>query len=176
MIRGPIEFPQPYPNLLKNSLLRDLLLDSLPPFLRFEDMDCLRFAVCPHAPFLDHRVVDLLLAVAPELLIREGQQKRVIREAMRGILPEPLRTRTNKVGINVPLRSWLGDPSSQLIRMFRETIRAGYLERERIVDPELLEPLLDRPTLVQSYFLWRVVALSLWLAGNRSWRRPKAGR
>jgi len=38
------------------------------------------------------------------------QTKRLLRESMRGILPEPIRTRWNKQGFLPPQQLWFGDP------------------------------------------------------------------
>jgi asparagine synthase (glutamine-hydrolysing) len=37
-----------------------------------------------------------------------GVTKRLLREAVRGLVPEPIRQRTDKVGYNAPVREWLG--------------------------------------------------------------------
>lgn len=47
-------------------------------------------------PFLDRRLVELGLQLPPELTTRPYAGKWVLREAMRGILPEPVRTRVGK--------------------------------------------------------------------------------
>lgn len=46
-------------------------------------------------PFLDRRVIDFLLAVPARVRFRDGWIKWILRESMRGILPEEVRQRTS---------------------------------------------------------------------------------
>ena len=46
-------------------------------------------------PFLDRRVIDFLLAVPARVRFRDGWIKWILRESMRGILPEEVRRRTS---------------------------------------------------------------------------------
>lgn len=51
-------------------------------------------------PFLYRPLVELSLRLAPELRTQPGAQKWVLREAMRGILPEFVRQRRHKTGVD----------------------------------------------------------------------------
>jgi hypothetical protein len=42
--------------------------------------------------------------------VSEGFAKRLLREAMRGVVPEPLRLRRDKLGFTAPVADWLGGP------------------------------------------------------------------
>ena len=59
-------------------------------------------------PFLDHRLVELALALPPHLKHRDGVGKWTLRRAMRGILPDELIDRS-KQGIGTPMEEWLRD-------------------------------------------------------------------
>jgi len=45
-------------------------------------------------PYLDRRLVDFVIAIPPKLCFREGMSKFILREALRGLLPEKVRRRT----------------------------------------------------------------------------------
>jgi asparagine synthetase B (glutamine-hydrolysing) len=49
----------------------------------------------------------LSLKVATETKIRNGFTKYILREAMKGLLPEPIRVRRNKLGFATPLMDWV---------------------------------------------------------------------
>jgi asparagine synthase (glutamine-hydrolysing) len=51
-------------------------------------------------PFLHRPLVEFCLQLPPELKVRDGQHKWILREAMRGILPEEVRRRQTKGFIN----------------------------------------------------------------------------
>jgi asparagine synthase (glutamine-hydrolysing) len=57
-------------------------------------------------PFCDHRLADLALSLPPGHLLGGVQTKRLLRESMRGILPETIRTRWNKQGFRPPQETW----------------------------------------------------------------------
>jgi asparagine synthase (glutamine-hydrolysing) len=56
-------------------------------------------------PFLYRPLVEFALRLPPELCVRPYQRKWVLREAMRGILPEAVRTRIGKGG-PAPVFGW----------------------------------------------------------------------
>ena len=57
-------------------------------------------------PLLDRRVVEFALSLPSEFFLRDGVSRRVFRDAMQGILPERVRTRTHKFP---PFPGWLVD-------------------------------------------------------------------
>ena len=58
-------------------------------------------------PFCDHRLAEFIFALPPSYLMGNAQTKRLLREAMRGILPETVRTRWNKQGFMPPQDIWM---------------------------------------------------------------------
>jgi asparagine synthase (glutamine-hydrolysing) len=55
-----------------------------------------RFGVEYRHPLTDRRVMEFCLALPPEQLRRGGEEKAVLRRAMKGLLPETVRTRQTK--------------------------------------------------------------------------------
>jgi len=158
-VRPLPDFPQPFPSLLKNALLRDLLRHSIPMFMRIEDANCAICSVESLAPFLDHRLLELLMALPASGLIRGGQFKLIIREAMRGVLPELLRLRLRKVGLNIPFHTWM---DGLLGALLRETLNSTLLQRLDVVDIPKLQTLNNGKELQHVTLLWRVTALTKW--------------
>jgi asparagine synthase (glutamine-hydrolysing) len=74
--------------------------------LRNFDVHSMGHAVEVRVPFLDWRVVRYAFSVPDESKVAGGYAKRLLREAMRGIVPEPLRLRRHKVGYNAPVAHW----------------------------------------------------------------------
>ena len=60
-------------------------------------------------PFMDWRVVRYAFSVPETSKVGGGYSKRLLREAMRGSLPDSIRLRRQKVGYNVPVAQWLSD-------------------------------------------------------------------
>ncbi|MCF8150190.1 MAG: asparagine synthase (glutamine-hydrolyzing) [Sulfuritalea sp.] len=76
-------------------------------------------------PFLDHRLVELALSIPEATKIRHGEAKHMLKQALRGILPNDIIDRP-KQGFGVPVTDWLlgglGDRvRAELERFSRDT-------------------------------------------------------
>ena len=60
-------------------------------------------------PFLDPRLVCFTFSLPWTSKIGDGFTKRIMRDALKGILPENIRTRRDKIGWNAPLHEWFKD-------------------------------------------------------------------
>ncbi|MBB53054.1 MAG: asparagine synthase (glutamine-hydrolyzing) [Magnetovibrio sp.] len=104
---------------LTDKLLEDSFVAHLPTLLRYGDRNSMAHSREVRLPFCDHRIAELTLSLAPRTLIGEAQTKRLLREAMKGILPERVRTRWNKQGFLPPQESWM---EGKLLGWIEETI------------------------------------------------------
>lgn len=94
-------------------------LDRLPDLLAVDDAMCAAWRIEARAPFTDQSIVDYALALDP----RERVGKRHLRQAVRGIVPDAIIDRTDKMGFPVPLVKWA---QSEPVRSF-VLDRIGYL-------------------------------------------------
>ena len=95
-------------NPLKEHLKSTLLNVGLPNLLRYEDRDSMRWSIESRVPFLNVELVEYLYSLPDEyLLSKEGVSKHVFREAMRGIVPNAILDRKDKIGFATPERDWL---------------------------------------------------------------------
>lgn len=92
---------------LKGALFNDAFHTVLPTLLRYGDRNSMAHSVEVRLPFCDHRIAEFVFALPSGHLMGGMQTKRILREAMRGILPEPVRTRWNKQGFVPPQTVWL---------------------------------------------------------------------
>jgi asparagine synthase (glutamine-hydrolysing) len=92
---------------LTGALYRSFHRHSLPRILRNFDVHSMGHGVEVRMPLLDWRVVCYGFSVPDESKAGDGYAKRLLREAMRGVLPEPVRLRRHKLGYNAPIAHWL---------------------------------------------------------------------
>ena len=81
----------------------------LPLYLRIEDRNSMAHSVEARLPFLDYRLVSLCFGLPSEWHLRGPWNKYVLREAMRGRIPESVRSRIDKMGFPTPARRWFAD-------------------------------------------------------------------
>ncbi|KIL97696.1 Asparagine synthetase glutamine-hydrolyzing [Paramagnetospirillum magnetotacticum MS-1] len=91
---------------LAAELMRDSFSTHLPVLLRYGDRNSMAHSREVRLPFCDHRIAEFALSLDPKLLMGEAQTKRLLREAVKGILPEQVRTRWNKQGFLPPQDIW----------------------------------------------------------------------
>ena len=108
LISRTSSLPPPPPHLhpLTRVLWRESHHTHLPVLLRYGDRNSMAHSEEVRLPFCDHRLAEFTLSLPPEALMGDTQTKRVLRGAMRGILPEPIRKRWNKQGFLPPQALW----------------------------------------------------------------------
>src|SRR5258706_3374872 len=71
-----------------------------------QDQMSMAASIESRVPFLDHKLVEFSAKMSREMKLRDGTTKWILREAMKGILPETILNRP-KIGFPVPLGKWL---------------------------------------------------------------------
>jgi len=113
-----------------------LLASNLPMQLRWCDRDSMAHSIESRAPFLDYRVVEFLLGCPSEFKISGGTTKRLLRAAMRDVLPPATVTRQDKVGFVAPEEIWIRRDQPQ---RFKALAAAAVTRGEGIVNGLALE-------------------------------------
>ena len=160
----------PFDSYLKNRTYQDLFRETIPCCLRAEDRQTTAFNLDNFLPFFDHRLVEFMYQVPGHMKIRNGITKRLLREAMKGILPEETRTRIAKMGWNAPAHVWFAEgcrePLLDMIhsQRFRERNIYNISAVERLVDEhyEIINSGLNKDN--HMMFLWQLINVELWLS------------
>jgi asparagine synthase (glutamine-hydrolysing) len=79
----------------------------LPHLLRYEDRNAMAHGIEGRVPFLDYRLVEYMSQEAAGSRIYQGWTKWPLREAMRGLVPDDVLWRRDKVGFETPEEEWL---------------------------------------------------------------------
>jgi asparagine synthase (glutamine-hydrolysing) len=158
----------PFASALKNRTYQDIFRETAPCCLRAEDRQCAAFGLEHFDPFFDHRLVELMFRVPGAMKISDGITKRLLREAMRGLLPEPTRTRIKKTGWNAPAHVWFSGPGLGRLRdlvasrAFRERGIYDLGRVARLIDEHANNTVPGGPR-DHMMFLWQLVNLETWL-------------
>jgi asparagine synthase (glutamine-hydrolysing) len=112
-------------------------------------------------PLLDHRIVEFALSLPPHSKLRHGRTKLILRQAMRGRLPEVVLNRP-KLGFSIPLKHWL---RGSLRPLMTDLLSADCVRRRRYFEPQIVnrwvsEHLQGRAN--HSHRLWALMVFELW--------------
>ena len=90
--------------------------DVLPGILRNFDRATMAHGIESRMPLLDWRLVTFARSLPPDAKLGGGFTKRVLRDAIQGLVPEHIRLRRSKVGFNAPLIEWANGSLSPLLQ------------------------------------------------------------
>lgn len=128
---------------LSHALKQSVTSAPLPLYLRIEDRNSMAHSVEARLPFLDYRLVSFVCGLPDEWKVRGPWNKYVLREGMRGRMPESVRGRVDKMGFPTASKKWfahdLYEPlrdvlGSQTVRergIYNTTVILADLERHR---------------------------------------------
>ena len=122
-------------------------------------------------PLLDHKLVEFAATIPPELNLRNGVTKYVLKRAMSGILPDRIINR-RKQGVAIPLGYWFRGKLDSYVR----DLLLGDRGRSRgFFNPRYIETLIARHERGQQLDLqlWTLISFELW---SRAFLDGKAER
>ncbi|MBE0676640.1 MAG: asparagine synthetase B, partial [Bacteroidales bacterium] len=135
---------------------------TLPKYLRWEDRNSMANSVEARVPFLDHRLVEFAYSLPDNYLEMNGITKRVMREALKDLLPDEIRTRKDKMGFATPEEVWVKKENT---RLFRRKIEEAVEITRGIIKPEALGyfDAVVSGRIPFDYTYWRIILLSEWI-------------
>lgn len=147
---------------LHDALMESLTCTVLPALLRYEDRNAMHFSIEARVPFLTTGLVEAAYACpSSQLIAEDGTTKAVFRDAMRGLVPDTILARKDKIGFATPEQQWLVTLSAWV----RETLESEAARRIPFLDARTISAELDR-WLANSrgpeFQLWRFLNFIMW--------------
>lgn len=128
----------------------------LEELLAKQDQMSMAASIESRVPFLDHHLIDWAAELPPDIKLRGGSGKALVRLAAERALPRSI-THARKRGFLVPLARWLRDRGSDMF--------ADYLpDHDPLVSSPYVRRLLDEHRAGRDHTarLWRVLAFQVW--------------
>jgi asparagine synthase (glutamine-hydrolysing) len=154
-------------NLYGSNSLKDALLDhfeyKLEHLLKWEDRNSMYFSLEARVPFLDYRLVEKLLATSGDLKIKKGMTKYLLRESMKGLLPEKIRQRRDKMGFDTPQDEWFRSTEWQSI--VSDILNSNSFKERGLIDHQKASEQYQKHLSGQINIakeIWKWVHLELW--------------
>jgi len=149
LVKSPAEFYSPAyeedrPRIrerdgLFQRLYNDFHFTELPTNLRDFDRLSMAHGVEVRSPFMDWRLVTFTFSLPSASKLGGGFTKRILRDALKDILPEPIRLRTRKLGFPNMAESWSSPRAQEFIRdvVLSADFRESSIWDGRLIDTEL---------------------------------------
>ncbi|WP_297213204.1 MULTISPECIES: asparagine synthase (glutamine-hydrolyzing) [Thermodesulfovibrio] len=154
------KYVEELPKTLNQQLHQYITGKNLKTLLRYEDRNSMRFSIESRTPFADDiNLIECLFKMPSTYKIHKGWSKYILREAMRGIIPEKIRLRTDKVGFATPEKNWLlskRDFIEDILHSNNDLIK-DYLSLNR-----LLKDYGSGKIFKEGFLLWRVINFIIW--------------
>jgi len=144
---------------LRRELLREAFHTSLPGLLRFADRDSMAHSREVRLPFLDRRVAEFALSLPPSYLFRDGVTKRVLRDAMQGLVPSSVLSQREKVRFETPEQQWFREPA--FIERACEVLLDGSID-DGLYDTGAIRADARAGRWRDASALWRAMSVELW--------------
>jgi asparagine synthase (glutamine-hydrolysing) len=144
------------PETLRHVMLKGNLIS----LLRHADRNSMYWSVESRVPFLTIPMAEFLLSLPESFLIdQKGRTKSVFREAMRGIVPDEILDRKNKIGFATPEKDWLYANDFDLKNQLSHLYKLSFINEE-----ELKSTITDIQTDKKKFdfFSWRLLNFSRW--------------
>jgi asparagine synthase (glutamine-hydrolysing) len=153
-------------SLFSGELLRrldiELMQDGLPTVLKPEDRNTMSHSIESRSPFLDYRLAEFCFSLPNRLKIRDGVGKWLLREAMKDILPEDVRTRKYKASFISPSAVWFRTTNKDQIY---DLINSSSFKNRKIYNIEKVKTMFEEHIKEEKdhhMVLWKIINLELW--------------
>jgi asparagine synthase (glutamine-hydrolysing) len=112
-------------------------------------------------PLLDHRIVEFAVNLPPQMKLRRGQTKVILRKAMANRLPSEVLNKP-KQGFSIPLKHWLRGPLRPMMMdlLSADCVRRRGYFRSTTVEQWITEHLDARVN--HSHRLWSLMVFEMW--------------
>lgn len=131
----------------------------LPALLQVEDRVSMAVSLESRVPLLDHRVVEAVTRMSPRMRFRGGSSKRILRDAAKHVVPQPVLDRTDKMGFPMPLNDWIAREPTRSFVM--DTLLSDRARERGLWNSDALEAHLQGGGGF-SRGIWGLLCLELW--------------
>ena len=154
-------------NLYGSKSMQDALINhfeyKLEHLLKWDDRNSMWYSIESRTPFLDYRLVEYLLKAEDSAKIKDGYTKSLLRRSMKGLLPEKIRLRRDKVGFATPEEAWFAE--KEFHGIIESVLDSESFRNRGIIDPDKARKLYEKHCNGEiriSKDIWKWLNLELW--------------
>lgn len=136
---------------------------GLNSLLRHGDRNAMRWSIEGRVPFLTIELAEFILSLPENFLVsKDGLTKNVFREAMRGIVPDKILDRQDKVGFATPEQDWISMLNKKTF--LQELRQLDFIQHDKLTI-EIREIINHEKPF--NWLVWRVINFSKWYQLNK---------
>lgn len=162
-VNGSNKNPLPFINTAFEISQHKLLHDPLPRYLRWEDRNSMAHSIEARVPFLDYRLVEFTTQLPIEYLDKKNESKRILINALKGIIPEVIRNRKDKKGFITPEQRWFTeDYKKDFLELFEKNVdySQGIINKTNTL--KYLKKM-QNGVVPFNYNYWRLISFCIWM-------------
>ncbi|MEO8663942.1 MAG: asparagine synthase (glutamine-hydrolyzing) [Ignavibacteria bacterium] len=145
---------------LNFALTEQFTKTSLKELLKFEDRNSMNFSIEARTPFADDvDLINYVFEIPSSYKMHNGWTKYLLREAMKGVIPEPIRQRTDKLGFATPEYHWLNDIKDELREYFTPDLDQ-YFDTKKILNS--WDNIFTAQAKTGFTNIWRYISFAVW--------------
>ena len=138
----------------------------LKSLLRWEDRCSMQHSIESRTPFSDDiHLIEAAFSLPANYKIKNGWSKYILREAIKGVVPEAIRLRKDKKGFSIPQNNWLMEQERAFNELFKSL---NHLDTHELIRKEYIESnwklfFSDLKHSKQQDLIFRYVCYLIWL-------------
>jgi len=147
---------------LNEALYHDFNNTLLKSYLKCEDRCSMWHSVESRTPFADDiNLIEYIYSLPSSIKISNGRLKSLMRDAMRGTLPQAIIDRKDKKGYLTPSRKWIAEIRNEVKDIFENSSASEYLDTKKILkDYDLL---FNHPNAADNPRIFKLMVFPIWL-------------
>ncbi|MCV2218232.1 asparagine synthase (glutamine-hydrolyzing) [Thauera sp. Sel9] len=134
------------------------LKGSLPALLHVEDRTSMAASIESRVPLLDHRIVEFMASIPPNIKFAGGRMKHLFKEAARNTVPQKVFERKDKMGFPTPLAQWTKGVAREFVR---DILLSDRVRQRGIYNISAIEQTIDNEREF-GRVVWGLLCLELW--------------
>jgi asparagine synthase (glutamine-hydrolysing) len=134
------------------------LKGSLPALLHVEDRTSMAASIESRVPLLDHRIVEFMARVPPNIKFAGGRMKHLFKESIKNAIPAEILHRKDKMGFPTPLAQWTKGVANTFVR---DILLSDRVRQRGIYNVAAIEQAINNEREF-GRVVWGLLCLELW--------------
>jgi asparagine synthase (glutamine-hydrolysing) len=147
---------------VNGALANDFYNTLLKSYLKCEDRCSMWHSVESRTPFSDDiNLIEYAFSIPSKYKIQHGKLKPLLREAMRGIVPQQVLDRKDKKGYTTPNGKWIAEIKDDVRDIFENPIVGEYMNTKKLLAD--YDKLFNQPDKPDNGRIFKLIAFPMWL-------------